>query len=386
MKLPKLTNLSVTGTTVGDVHYPKVKLHLPFDGSNGATSTTDSSDVNASITFQGSATIATAQSKFGGSSLHVTNANPDSIAAQIVGTSLNLTGDFTIEWWIRRVQVSLSNEMVMGPIYGASSSTSPNLKMGLLCGYYYTGLSSSKLSLYAASGSGSWDLADGELICDLPTVGAWEHHALVRSGSDWSYYVDGSRTYNSSLGSSTLYSQSTPSYIMLGKSWGTDASPEAYYDDFRVTQGLARYSGTSFTPPSTAHLTSAGDVNKQIVVNSDADGVAVGTGGISQARVAKAWVNFDGTGTVAIRSSYNVSSITDDGTGRYDVNFSTAMTDNDYSVVSDGRHGTADSDTTNFVAIRGEVLATSKFGIRGSNGNGSGARDHEMVSAIVFGN
>ena len=112
-----LDKFNATGTTVGDVHFPKVKLLLPFDGSNGATSTTDSSNVNASITFQGSATIATAQSKFGGSSLHVTNANPDSIAAQIVGTSLNLTGDFTIEFWVRRVQVSLSNEMVLGPLY-----------------------------------------------------------------------------------------------------------------------------------------------------------------------------------------------------------------------------------------------------------------------------
>ena len=203
----KLDKIKATGTTVGDVHFPKVKLLLPFDGSNGATSTTDSSNVNASITFQGSATIATAQSKFGGSSLHVTNANPDSIAAQIVGTSLNLTADFTIEWWIRRVQVSVSDEMIFGPIYGASSSTSPNNPMGLACGYFYSSSSSTKIGLYAASGSGSWDISSGNLICDLPTVGAWEHHALVRSGSDWSYYVDGSRTYNSSLGSSTLYSQ-----------------------------------------------------------------------------------------------------------------------------------------------------------------------------------
>ena len=392
MKLPKLTNLSVTGTTVGDVHYPKVKLHLPFDGSNGATSTTDSSNVNASITFQGSATIATAQSKFGGSSLHVTNANPDSIASQIVGTSLNLTGDFTIEWWIRRVQVSLSNEMVMGPIYGASSSTSPNLKMGLLCGYYYTGLSSSKLSLYAASGSGSWDLADGELICDLPTVGAWEHHALVRSGSDWSYYVDGSRTYNSSLGSSTLYSQSTPSYIMLGKSWGTDASPEAYYDDFRVTQGLARYSGTSFTPPSTAHLTSAGDVNKQIVVNSDADGVAVGTGGISQARVAKAWVNFDGSGTVSIRDSYNIASVTDNGTGDWTLNYSTAMSNTSYVVFGNGANvigvsGTVMTQTwtaeqtTPFTTSASRVISMFK----GGDGANS-AWDAAYLYFITFGN
>jgi len=47
---------------------------------------------------------------------------------------------------------------------------------------------------------------------------------------------------------------------------------------------------------------------------------------------AKAWVNFDGTGTVAIRASGNVSSITDNGTGDYTVNFTTAMPDADYSV------------------------------------------------------
>ena len=43
--------------------------------------------------------------------------------------------------------------------------------------------------------------------------------------------------------------------------------------------------------------------------------------------LAKAWVNFNGTGTVAIRASYNVSSITDAGVGAYTVNFTTAMVD-----------------------------------------------------------
>jgi hypothetical protein len=45
---------------------------------------------------------------------------------------------------------------------------------------------------------------------------------------------------------------------------------------------------------------------------------------------AKAWVNFNGTGTVAIRASLNVSSITDNGTGDYTVNFTTAMPDTSY--------------------------------------------------------
>ena len=49
-------------------------------------------------------------------------------------------------------------------------------------------------------------------------------------------------------------------------------------------------------------------------------------------QVCKAWVNFNGTGTVAIRASYNVSSITDNGTGLYTINFTTAMSDVNYSV------------------------------------------------------
>jgi len=48
-------------------------------------------------------------------------------------------------------------------------------------------------------------------------------------------------------------------------------------------------------------------------------------------QACKAWVNFNGTGTVAIRAQYNVSSITDNGTGDYTVNFTTAMPDANYS-------------------------------------------------------
>ena len=46
---------------------------------------------------------------------------------------------------------------------------------------------------------------------------------------------------------------------------------------------------------------------------------------------AKAWVNFNGTGTVAIRRAFNVSSITDVGTGVYGVNFVNAMPDTNYA-------------------------------------------------------
>jgi hypothetical protein len=52
------------------------------------------------------------------------------------------------------------------------------------------------------------------------------------------------------------------------------------------------------------------------------------------AYMARAWVNFNGTGTVAIRASGNVSSITDNGVGDYTVNFTTAMPDTNYSAVA----------------------------------------------------
>jgi hypothetical protein len=60
-----------------------------------------------------------------------------------------------------------------------------------------------------------------------------------------------------------------------------------------------------------------------------------GYGSVATAYGCRAWVNFNGTGTVAIRASGNVSSITDNGTGDYTVNFTTAMPDVNYcSLVS----------------------------------------------------
>jgi hypothetical protein len=69
-------------------------------------------------------------------------------------------------------------------------------------------------------------------------------------------------------------------------------------------------------------------------LNDDAGVLATQNG---MTGIAKAWVNFDGTGTVAIRGSFNVSSITDNGTGDYTVNFTTAMPDANYSVNATAR-------------------------------------------------
>ena len=66
-----------------------------------------------------------------------------------------------------------------------------------------------------------------------------------------------------------------------------------------------------------------------------------GYGSVATAYGCRAWVNFNGTGTVAIRASGNVTSITDNGTGDYTVNFTTAMPDANYAITGSANIGTA---------------------------------------------
>mgnify|MGYP003646693473 CR=1 FL=1 len=61
-----------------------------------------------------------------------------------------------------------------------------------------------------------------------------------------------------------------------------------------------------------------------------------GFGSVATGYGCRAWVNFNGTSTVAIRDSGSVSSITDNGTGNYTINFATAMPDVNYATLSTG--------------------------------------------------
>ena len=218
-------------------------------------------------------------------------------------------------------------------------------------------------------------------------LNAWHHIALTRASNTFKLFVDGTQ-----VGTATSTATMTRSYSDLfigssGHTWNATRATRGFIDGFRITRGTARYT-SAFTAPSSAHLTSAGDVNKQIVVNSDADGVAIGTGGISQARIAKAWCNWDQTGTIAIRSSYNISSISDLGTGRTDVNFSTAMADTNYTALVYGNHSSSASAYTNFSEEQsyGLVLRTVNDIEVTHYKAGTGYIDSKQADLIIFGN
>jgi hypothetical protein len=76
------------------------------------------------------------------------------------------------------------------------------------------------------------------------------------------------------------------------------------------------------------------------VIRVDNFGPSSGGTTYSARGIAKAWVNFNGTGTIASRDSENVSSLTDNGTGNYDVNFTSSFAATDYSGVASTNIGT----------------------------------------------
>jgi hypothetical protein len=92
----------------------------------------------------------------------------------------------------------------------------------------------------------------------------------------------------------------------------------------QITSDPTFYGNVSVTGTST--LTGNVSIANELSFNS-------GYGSVATAYGCRAWVNFNGIGTVAIRASGNVSSITDLSTGKYRVNFTTAMPDANYAAV-----------------------------------------------------
>lgn len=95
----------------------------------------------------------------------------------------------------------------------------------------------------------------------------------------------------------------------------------------------------------------------------------------------KAWVNFNGTGTVAIRASFNVSSITDNGVGNYTINFATAMADANYGFAAlSGQSG-----SSGYTRISTSTAPTaSALAINTLAGNAYADLDTSHIGVAIF--
>ena len=132
-------------------------------------------------------------------------------------------------------------------------------------------------------------------------------------------------------------------------------------------------SNLTFTLPSATSKAAYADSSDNLQVNS-------GYGSYATGYVARAWVNFNGTGTVAIRASGNVSSITDNGTGDYTVNFTTAMPDADYAF-----SGAAGTPAAAFSIVSNRTVAQTSSALRiGTYTDAGSLQDNSYVLLSIF--
>ena len=120
------------------------------------------------------------------------------------------------------------------------------------------------------------------------------------------------------------------------------------------------------------------DASSNFLFNSGYGSVAIAYG-------CRAWVNFNGTGTVAIRASGNVSSITDHATGDYSVNFTNAMPDANYAVLGTSGQSAA-ANNMNCVGrnLDNSVQSTTAVRLYNLVTNTSGAIDNPNIFVGIF--
>ena len=348
-----LDKIKATGTTVGDVYFPQTELLLPLEGTNGATTTSDSSNRNRSIVFAGTGgSISSAASKFGNTSVLFNSAGHSRLQVSVDST-LNATGDFTLEAWI----------------YDTSTDGYPTFCWNSASTGVYLYLGNN-----ATSGSNKvvrmWSNNSVTVFSTELPQSQWYHFALVRSGTSVKVYINGTADATVRTDSGTFLFGDT-STLEIG-SHSTQYPFNGYMDDIRMTKGVARYT-SNFTPPTSAHPTP-----RQSFVNAN-----------TQARIAKAWINFKGTGTVAINDSYNVSSITDNGTGDYTVTYSTSMFSVNYCVLGSntGTTGSYSNVISGFGSGVNSALAATYVRCRtGYSYSAYGWYDFNFNHIAIFGN
>ena len=182
---------------------------------------------------------------------------------------------------------------------------------------------------------------------------------VIQSGNRGAVYGYSNQTH---LSNNAKMIDVSENYKYMESSYATDYSQEGGTHQFKVASSGSADSAITWTTA--------------LNITNDGRGLSQFT--------AKAWCNFNGTGTAAINDSHNVSSLTDSGTGQFWVNFSNAMANANYAVsgmTQDGYYGAvmyfADSSTANLETGRVKV-ATAK------NGN-AGYVDRSENTLIVFG-
>jgi hypothetical protein len=170
---------------------------------------------------------------------------------------------------------------------------------------------------------------------------------------------------------------------------GTDFTLGDSGDTFTIPSGVTlTNSGTATGFGSPAYASNASATDDTVNVDaSDNLQFNSGYGSTATAYGCRAWVNFNGTGTVAIRASGNVSSITDNGTGDYTINFTTAMPDANYAATFGGNYqsGAVGSSAGGLITEEsGGTRSTTQLQVASRRKDNGANFDTDFINVAIF--
>ena len=200
----------------------------------------------------------------------------------------------------------------------------------------------------------------------------------------------------------TLYVDSTNNVVGVGTSSPSDSVGFGSAIDIQSSNGGGVYFRDSDSPSTATYIGYIGSNSSAYVWNQDNGPILFGTndtermridssgnlkfnsgyGSVATAYGCRAWVNFDGSGTPSIRDSGNVSSITDNGTGDFTVNFTTAMPDANYCALATTGRG-QNTTTGRTVHIHGTAPTTSSVRFKVRLSDDTAFDDDYIMVAII---
>ena len=287
---------SVIVSQAYDPHYANVSLLLHGDGADNGTVFTDSSPSPKTVTAYGNAKTSTAQSKFGGSSIAFDGSGDYLSVPGSSGEFSFGTGDFTIEFWARWSSVASEDAICFGDGIGWTLYIYPagKLQWGRI-----------------------WPKSPVNLLesASSVTTGQWYHIAVTRESGVVKFWIDG----NASGSVSDTESYSANGTLSIGKSHSNKWA-NGFFDDFRVTKGVARYTA-NFTPPTEAFPNLAPPYAQSVIANVSlllhGDGADNGTVFTDSSPSPKTVTAYGNAKTSTAQSKFGGSSIAFDGSGDY---------------------------------------------------------------------
>jgi hypothetical protein len=207
-------------------------LLIHSDTSDASTTFVDSSPVGRTITVAADTQHDTAQKKFGASSILFDGTGDELTCADSTDWDLG-TSNFTVEFWAYNISGADSVVIRMGN----------SISTGVVAGFGY--ISGSTLKLYLGT-SGSWSIASGVSMGAVPGTN-WVHYAVVRAGTSFATYRDGTAV-STFTSTGSINSSGGGSGLHIADAWGGSANTAGHLEEIRISK-VARWDA-AFTPPS----------------------------------------------------------------------------------------------------------------------------------------